>query len=184
MPVILLRHTKPAIETGICYGRSDLDPGPDFETAVAAVLDGLPPVARVVTSPLRRCRLLAERIVADRNLALAEDPRIAEIDFGTWERVAWSAIPRLELAAWAADFHGARPHGGENLTMLAERVGAALADTPASDPPTLWVCHSGVVRAACALLGRAERWRTELDFGGWLDLARAESDPAKPARPL
>lgn len=179
MPVILLRHTRPAIDTGICYGRSDLDPGPDFEAAAAAVVDSLPAVARVVTSPLRRCRLLAERIVAARNLALAEDARIIEIDFGSWERVPWAAIPRLELAAWAADFHGARPHGGENLTMLAERVSAALADTPASDPPTLWVCHSGVARAACAVLGRAEGWRTELDFGGWLDLV--SGDPSRTA---
>lgn len=165
MPVILLRHTRPAIAPGICYGRSDLEPGPDFEAASAAVVAGLPPVARVVTSPLRRARLLAERVATARGLALEEDARIAEIDFGRWEGVAWASIPRIELAAWAADFHGARPHGGENLTMLAERVGAALGDVEPSDPPTLWVCHSGVVRAACALLDQGDRWRTELDFG-------------------
>ena len=115
----------------------------------------LPPVARVVTSPRRRCRLLAEAIAAARGLELGEDARLAEMDFGAWEGRRWDALPRAELDAWAADFEGARPHGGESVAMLAARVGAALAAAEPADPPVLWVTHSGVVRAACALAGVA-----------------------------
>jgi alpha-ribazole phosphatase len=174
--VILLRHTRPAVADGICYGRSDLGLAADFDAARTAILRDLPEVARVVTSPLSRCRRLAEAIAEARGLDLATDARLAEMDFGRWEGRAWAAIPRAELDAWAADFHGARPHGGESVAMLAARVEAALAEAPTERPPVLWVAHSGIARAAAALTGRAEGWDTALGFGAWLDLS---DDPAR-----
>ena len=170
--MILLRHTRPAVAEGMCYGRSDLALGPDFEAAAAAVLANLPEVRRVVSSPLGRCRRLAERIAATRRLPLAEDARLVEFDFGAWEGRQWSALPRSELDAWAADFRHARPHGGESVEMLAARVESALTETPAGSPPQLWVTHAGVARAACATLGVADGWDTRLDFGALLDLRR------------
>ncbi|WP_299134693.1 histidine phosphatase family protein [uncultured Amaricoccus sp.] len=155
---------------GVCYGRSDLALGPDFEAAANAALAALPAVARVVTSPLGRCRRLAERVAAARSLPLAEDARLIEFDFGAWEGRRWTDLPRNELDAWAADFRNARPHGGESVAMLAARVEAALAEAPAGEPPLLWVTHAGVARAACGALGIAEGWDTRLDFGAWLDL--------------
>jgi alpha-ribazole phosphatase len=169
--VILLRHSRPAVAEGTCYGRSDLAPGPDFEAAAATVLAGLPPVAAVRSSPLVRCLRLAERIAATRGLALDTDPRLIEMDFGRWEARLWAEIDRGELDAWAADFDHARPHGGESVAMLAARVGAALRAAEPSDPPVLWVTHSGVVRAACAITGAGEGWATDLGFAEWLDLS-------------
>lgn len=169
--MILLRHTRPDVAEGVCYGRTDLALGDDFETAVAAVLRNLPPVSRVITSPLTRCRSLAGRIAGARGLALIEDPRLAEMDFGAWEGKPWAVIARAELDAWAADFRHARPHGGESVAMLETRVRAALASTAPQRPPALWVAHAGVARAAAALTGRAQGWDTRLDFGRWLDLA-------------
>lgn len=176
MPVILLRHTRPAVAEGLCYGRSDLALDGGFEAAAAEILRDLPPVSAVVTSPLARCRRLAERIAAARALALAEDPRLAEMNFGAWEGRGWSDLPRAELDAWAADFRHARPHGGESVAMLEARVRAALTQTPALRPPILWVAHSGIARAAAAILGRPEGWSTSLPFGRWRDLSE---DPAE-----
>ncbi len=170
MPVIALRHSRPAVAEGICYGRTDLGLAADFEEAAAAILARLPAVAAVRTSPLARCRRLAEHIADARGLPLATDPRLVEMDFGSWENRAWAAIPRDELDAWAADFDHARPHGGESVAMLAGRVREALAAAEAGEPPVLWVTHSGVIRAACALLGRAPGWETRVDFGAWVDL--------------
>ncbi len=167
--MIVLRHTRPAGHEGLCYGRSDLALGPDFEAEAAAILAGLPAVAAVRSSPLTRCLRLAERIGAARGLEVAIDPRLAELDFGAWEGRAWAEIPRGELDAWAADFHGARPHGGETVDELAARVAVALAEAA---PGTLWVAHAGIARAAAALLSRAGGWETRLDFGRWLDLRR------------
>lgn len=169
--MILLRHTRPEVAEGTCYGRSDLATGPDFEAAAAAVLAGLPTVAAVISSPLARCLRLAERIASVRGLALATDPRLMEMDFGAWEGRAWAELPRAELDAWAADFLHARPHGGETVAELAARVASALAEVDGEGPPVLWVSHSGVARAACATLGHPPLWDASLDFGAWMELA-------------
>lgn len=168
MSLILLRHTKPAIAPGTCYGRTDLGLADCFEVTARAAIDDLPRFTRLATSPLSRCRRLAERVAMARGVDLATDPRLIEMDFGRWEGVPWTAIPRAELDAWAADFEGARPHGGESPALLAERVGAALDDL--GDEPTLWVTHSGVVRAVCAIRQIRDGWETQLDFGGWMHL--------------
>lgn len=168
--MIVLRHTRPAIAEGTCYGRSDLALDDGFEAGLAAILRDLPPVSSVRTSPLSRCRRLAERLAAARGLPLDVDEALVEMDFGAWEGVPWCDVPRSELDAWALDFRHARPHGGESVAMLEARVGAALADAASIRPPTLWVAHAGVARAAAALTGRAQGWDTRLDFGRWLDL--------------
>ncbi len=169
--MILLRHTRPAVAEGVCYGRSDLDLDAGFAADFEAVIGGLPEVSAVVSSPLSRCLRLAERIGAVRGLGVAVEPRLVEMDFGAWEGRPWADLPRDELDQWAADFDGARPHGGESVAMLAARVGAALEAVPRRMPPVLWVAHAGVARAAAALTGRAEGWNTRLGFGAWLDLS-------------
>lgn len=171
--MILLRHTRPDVAEGVCYGRSDLGLHAEFEPALARILEGLPAVSAVVTSPLSRCRRLAEGVAEAREIPLTEDPRLIEMDFGTWEGRAWASLPRAELDAWAADFHHARPHGGESVAMLADRVARALAQTRPARPPTLWVAHAGVAKAAAALTGRPEGWDMRLDFGCWFDLREA-----------
>ncbi len=182
MSLILLRHTRPAIPEGICYGRTDLAPGADFEATAAALAATLPAVAAIRSSPLTRCLRLAERIASARGLALEIDPLLIEMDFGSWETRPWTAIDRTELDAWAADFDHARPHGGESVAMLASRVGAALDASPPADPPVLWVTHSGVIRAACALTGAGEGWSTETGFAEWRALSSREARPAPPPR--
>ena len=114
-----------------------------------------------------------------RALRLDVDPRLAEMDFGSWERLRWDAIPRAQLDAWAEDFEHARPHGGESVAMLGARVAAALRDTLPGEPPTLWVTHAGVVRAACAAAGLEEGWETRLDFGRWLRLEGTSDDRSR-----
>lgn len=177
MSLILLRHTRPEVPEGVCYGRADLPLGGDFAAAAEAILPGLQEVSRVVTSPLSRCSRLAEWIARARDLEPETDMRIAEMDFGSWEQVPWDAVPRAELDAWAADFHGARPHGGESVAMLAARVEAALDETPATDPPALWVTHAGVKRAACAVRNAKRGWENRLGFGRWLVLPASGDDP-------
>lgn len=172
MPLIVLRHTRPEIAAGVCYGSSDLGLAADFDADARRIAAELPAVSRIVSSPLSRGRLLAEAVGAARGLDVEVDPALRELDFGTWELQRWDAIARAELDAWAADFLGARPHGGESVAMLAERVGVALDRHPPATPPVLWVTHSGVIRAVCAHLGEPRGWSTDLGFGEWLDLSR------------
>ncbi|GAA0294911.1 alpha-ribazole phosphatase family protein [Rhodovulum strictum] len=173
MGLILVRHTAPDVAPGTCYGRLDLSPGPRFAEEAAAILATLPPVSRVLTSPLIRCRALAEHVGAARGLPVEVAPGLIEIDFGTWEGIAWDAVPRAELDAWAADFWHARPHGGESVAIFTARVAEALAGLGAAQD-WLAVTHAGLMRAALHLLGRDETWASRFGHGAVLRLSRDE----------
>ena len=170
MSVILVRHTRPAVPAGVCYGATDLDLASTFDDEAAAILAELPRAERLVSSPLRRCRRLAERIGAARGIAPVFDERLREFDFGAWEGVPWDDIPRSELDAWAADFLHARPHGGESVRMLRDRVGSAIADYRRSGASHVVVTHAGVIKAALARAGHPDGWKAVVGFGASIRL--------------
>ena len=58
MRLHLIRHPKPLIESGICYGRLDC-PAEDVPSVADTLLAELPQGLPVWTSPLRRCHELA-----------------------------------------------------------------------------------------------------------------------------
>lgn len=165
MGLIFLRHTRPAIDPGICYGRSDLDLAPCFGDHAARLVRTLPPVTRIVTSPLQRCARLARHIGTARDIPVRAEERLAEMDFGRWEGVAWDALPRPELDAWAADFMEARPHGGESVAMLLARVRGAIAAIDVASGDVLVVAHAGVIKAALVAFGDPAGWQARPAFG-------------------
>jgi len=158
-----LRHTTPDVAKGTCYGRTDLGLAPSFEAELGRVLSALPEASAIVSSPLQRCRTLAERVAAVRGQPVLILEGLIEMDFGAWEMTPWSDIPRDELDLWASDFMGARPHGGESVRMLQDRVGETLEGLSAD---TLVVTHSGVIRAAAAVFEHPEGWEIDVKFGG------------------
>lgn len=167
MALILLRHTRPAVAEGTCYGVTDLDLAPEFAEDSRKIAAELPEIARIISSPLSRCLRLAEVIGAARGLPVARDQRLAEMDFGRWEMRPWSAIPRAEIDAWRDDFLHANPHRGETVQALADRVSAALAEAAEGPHPVLIVTHSGVVKAALAATGDPDPWQAQTAFGTW-----------------
>lgn len=170
MAVSLMRHLQPAVAEGVCYGITDLDLAEGHEAALEAVLARLPALDGIATSPLRRCRILAEAIAARRGLAERLDLRLIEMDFGAWEGLPWDDIPRTELDAWAADFMHARPHGGESVAQLQARTLAALSEYRAAPGHHLLVTHAGVIKAALATGPRAEDWPPGLAFGEFVTI--------------
>lgn len=169
MGVTLLRHTKPLGGQGLCYGRTDLGVGPCFAKHAEQIVQDLPVVARIVTSPLSRCALLADYIGQARGLPVQVDPRLTEMDFAAWEGLLWSDIPRMELDAWAADLLHARPHGGESVAQLRDRALGALREH--AQPGVLVVTHHGVIKCARWLLMGDDAWQSELKFGAWQTFA-------------
>ena len=139
----LIRHPRPLVEPGICYGRLDVgaeNPGPHAQRLLAELPPGLP----VWSSPLQRCHALARALHPEPVL----DARLAEMDFGAWEGQAWDAVPRHQLDAWAADVAGYAPPGGESPRQLQAR---ALAFVEALDvPEAVLVTHAGVIRTLVA----------------------------------
>ncbi len=158
MQVFLIRHPKPVIEAGICYGRLDVD-----AHAPHAVADEIRPLLRrdvpVYSSPLRRARQLAEALHPSPII----DERLCEIDFGDWEGRAWDAIERDALDAWAADVTGFIPPNGESVAQLQARV-LDFAATLAPQPAVAFVAHAGVLRA---LVGHWQR----LPVAEWTQLS-------------
>lgn len=169
MELILLRHPAPVVGPEVCYGRADvaLKPGLDDPAALPAPV---PAFVSLTTSPLSRCRLLAERLGAERGMTPRIDPRLSEMDFGHWELRPWSEIAREEVDAWAKDFDHGRPHGGESVADLRDRVAAALREAASGPGPALWVTHGGVARAVCGILGAHQGWETRLGFGQTLSV--------------
>ncbi len=177
MALILLRHTTPEVPPNVCYGQTDLDVTATFETESAKACAALPTVRLVVTSPLIRCRRLADFVGQQLKLPVEEDCRLMEMDFGTWEGQAWSAVPRAEIDAWAEDFLHARPHGGESVAELRARTTDVLMDWSDSYGSTLVVTHSGVIRAALATGDTVGDFNTRIDFGNFITTPQAQGVP-------
>lgn len=154
----LIRHPKPVVEPGVCYGRLDI-PAENVEAAAASLRAELPGELPLWSSPLRRCRDLAELL----NPAPIFDERLVEMNFGAWEGRAWDAIPRPELDAWAADVAGYVPPGGESPLALQRRALDFVATLDV--PEAVIVTHAGVIRTLLAHWQGLppERW-TELVF--------------------
>lgn len=147
--MIFLRHPRPAVASGVCYGRTDLALGPESAADISAALAATPLVVRVIASPARRCRALAEGLAARDGVKLTFDPRLWEMDFGAWEGRAWDQIDRAESDPWSADPWMLAPPGGETFAELHARVAVALADAALG---TALICHAGPIRAARMIL--------------------------------
>ena len=176
----LVRHARPLVAAGVCYGRLDLPADAQANAEAARALAAqLPPAARLFASPLQRCEQLAQAVCGLRpDLTVKTEPALQEFDFGTWEGQRWDAIGAAALQAWSDDFASYRCGGAESVQMLMQRVAAALAAAEAlrqSGPDVVWLTHAGVARAVLLLRQglhcpqRADQWPSAAPaFGqGW-----------------
>jgi alpha-ribazole phosphatase len=186
MQIYLIRHPEPLAARGLCYGRVDLRIAAGSAAPVAAAVRvEIPETVRrcapIYTSPLSRCLDLARELAAPREPLVAADLR--ELDFGNWEGLAWEAVPRPELDAWAADTWDYRPGGGESAAMAAVRWHRWSQELRRSGAKAaLAITHAGLIRVAMACEGvwsRASFHRHPIAFGSVHRLLLA--DDARPA---
>ena len=176
----LVRHAKPLIAPGICYGQLDVAVDADATTACARELvKALPRGVNIICSPLQRCELLAHVLIGlQPDLTYKTDPRLKEMDFGQWEGQRWEDIGAAAIDAWVADFAHHRPGGGESSGQFMQRIAAVWDETAkAAGTPTLWITHAGVIRAATLLqagqrqIDSAAQWPAAAPgFGSWVQL--------------
>ena len=162
MQVFLIRHPRPVIEPGVCYGRLDVDCHAP-ETVAHALRQRLPAGIAVHSSPSQRALRLARELSPHAPVHI--DPRLSEIDFGAWEGRRWDAIDRREIDAWAADVLGFAPPGGESVAVLQAR---ALDFAASLERDAAIVTHAGVMRALVGYwqqLPAADWSRLEFAFG-------------------
>lgn len=174
MQLYLIRHPAPQVAEGICYGRTDLPLAEHVGAAAARILPQLPlaPSAHppaacpLYTSPLQRCRQLAEVL----HSTPRNDPRLQEMSFGDWELKPWRNIQREALDGWAADPLGYAPPQGESVGQLQQRVLHFVQELRDQGVErAVLVTHAGVMKV---LVGQ-ERG---LPTGTWMALSFAYED--------
>jgi alpha-ribazole phosphatase len=180
MTLWLVRHAQPVVAAGVCYGSTDMPADVAATQAAAQALAlVLPQRLQVVTSPLQRCEQLIQCLRGLRaDLTVKIDPRLVEMNFGTWEGQPWDAIPRQELDAWTGAFETWRCGGGECVQDVMQRVSAAWDEVQAhhqvTGQPTVWITHAGVIRSASLIsqgvrqVALASQWPKDAPgFGEW-----------------
>jgi alpha-ribazole phosphatase len=169
MEIYLIRHTEPVIAKGVCYGQSDLEVAGSFLSEAAIIRHHLPAtVTAVYSSPLQRCKRLAEHLFADHTIQLQDD--LKEINCGKWELQFWDNIPSDELDPWMNNLINMRIPGGESYADVFERVAQcfdkiiglhSMGNHPEPEPGAgnslsraVIVAHGGVIRSILSYITR------------------------------
>lgn len=146
MEIYLVRHTAPDIAKGICYGQADIGVKETFLAEAAIIQKYLPQnIAAVYSSPLKRCKKLAEHLFAGHTIQLQKS--LMEINCGQWEMQAWDTIPRQEIDTWMNDIITMPIPNGESYQDLYHRVKNAFIDIHKKATPAVIVAHGGVLRS-------------------------------------
>lgn len=154
--IYLLRHGKTVGEPAL-YGRTDVAVDEKTQNQICAqLLEQDWAIKQVVSSPLRRCRELAEKLAkANPELALQICDNIQEMDFGDLDGKPFDSVqhhwPQLEQF-WQDPALNTLP-GAETLNSFYTRVSIfwqQFVENVAED--TLIVCHGGTIRMILATL--------------------------------
>jgi broad specificity phosphatase PhoE len=182
--IVIVRHGRTeANARGLLLGRADpmLDAEGCRQAARMAGGLGRLDVARIVTSPLQRCRSTAEAIATslagarvgvddagpedDRaiEVEVEVDERWVELDYGVLDGQPVAELGPARWAAWRSDVTWA-PEGGESLTALGERVRDACESLAkdAAERDIVVVSHVSPIKAAVAWalgVGDEVAWR-------------------------
>ncbi|MGS2716995.1 histidine phosphatase family protein [Eionea flava] len=153
----ILRHGE--CEDGHCYrGKTDValsDRG--HEQMLSSIKNIETQWSYLVSSPLQRCALFAEKLSVHYDIPLHLERRIEELHFGDWEGndidVVWET-QQTAVKNWFSDPVAFPPPNGERADTFATRVVNAiheLTDTlPLRHSHILLVTHGGVIRALLA----------------------------------
>lgn len=159
--VLLLRHgTTDWNNGGRFQGHADIPlnaEGVALAERTAAALARYRPT-RVISSDLARARETANLAAAAAGLEVEIDPRLREVDVGSWAGLDMETVGRMEPDFWPAlqegrDFR--RSPEGETATESGERVAAALREYAAEESPDdvlLAVGHGLSLRVGALLL--------------------------------
>lgn len=144
MEIYLIRHTETVAQKGICYGQADVDIKEPYIDIFQEIKDQLPTDAIVYSSPLLRCKKMAEFISND----ITFDKRLMEMNFGNWELKAWNDIPLEEINPWMDNFVTVKVPNGESFEDLFQRVREFYSELLSKKhDKIILICHDGVMRS-------------------------------------
>lgn len=175
MKVILIRHTQPTVEKGVCYGKTDLDVAASFSNEVEQIKVRLKEFElnnfQVYSSPLQRCSKLAKALFIQ---SFRTDKRLLELHFGHWEMKKWDEIPKGESEYWFEDWVNQPTPMGESYQDLYKRCISFWEDIkPQNIDQICVVSHAGFIRASYAYfegINLKDSFELKLDYGEVLRL--------------
>lgn len=131
-----------------CYGDQDVELADGHPQQILEVVEQVQGFkGQVLTSPLSRCKILADTLAQqlDRNLVSLDG--LKEMDFGDWELQKWDALPKEELRQWREDIGHYCPPNGETFNSVKERAVVALTPFLQNKEDIIVVSHGGTIRA-------------------------------------
>jgi alpha-ribazole phosphatase len=169
--LLLVRHLKPLIESGICYGASDV-PAEQSQTSHERLIKALSVYnldknTKIYTSPLTRCVQLSKTLRQTFHFnELNICAELAELNFGDWEMQKWDDIDRSQIDAWANDLMAFQFPNGESALIMRSRIKRWLSVLPKHD--CVVVCHGGTIRQMLSILEHtpmSELLKRSIGFG-------------------
>ena len=173
MDLYLIRHTRPQVLDGVCYGHADIDVAPSFNEDFEILKNKLNAIkpAGILSSPLQRCLKLADATATHLNSAtVTQDSRLMELNFGDWELQPWSDIPQGIVGEWTEAHIRHTPPNGESYQDLHLRAKSFLEEVSEKhkDEAVIAFTHAGVIRALVAEalnLPLIHAVRLQIDYG-------------------
>lgn len=156
MEIHVIRHTAPDVAKGVCYGYTDIPLLPSFEEETQIILSSVPDgIELIYTSPLSRCKRLANKLSEAKRAPIHEDARLKELNFGHWEMKRWEDIDSTLLLKWMSNYEEECCPNGESYRQLVNRVDDFLNTLSQADYKRVAiVTHGGVIKAMHALISK------------------------------
>ena len=148
MNLYLIRHTKVAVESDICYGQTDVKLARSFHKEKEKIVRRVKEITfdKVYSSPLTRCKKLVETVLPDAEIIF--DERLKELNFGDWEMQTWDDIYfSPEGKVWMDNYQTFPTLNGESYPEMVKRVNSFFDDVILENAENIAIfTHSGVIR--------------------------------------
>jgi probable phosphomutase (TIGR03848 family) len=160
--VILLRHARSTANgSGVLAGRSPRVALDESGAAQAVKLvERLTdvPIARIIASPLLRCKQTIAPLAAAKELSVVTDARLSEVDYGEWTGRKLGSLMKEPLWKVVQQHPSAAVFpGGEGLANVQARAVAAIRAHDAKinaehGPGAIWIAcsHGDVIKSVLA----------------------------------
>lgn len=151
MTLYIWRHPKPLAAQGICLGQTDMAVDTRKLKRLAnqiqrfVRMNQLPKVIWV--SPLQRSQKVGQ-LLQKRGFTCHIATELSELNFGAWDGLYWTQIPKREIDDWCESFATFAPDNGEMLQQLFNRVEEWLKARASENSAILAVGHAGWINAA------------------------------------
>ncbi|TCO08047.1 alpha-ribazole phosphatase [Natronoflexus pectinivorans] len=183
MQLTLIRHIKTVAPEGLCYGQTDIELPAGYEKVHAKITEKLKDSKFdvIFSSPLQRCKLLAEAISKNRQPIVFDD-RLKELNFGEWEQKMWSDIESSAMAKlFFEDYINVAPPGGESFHEMVHRVKLFYDEINREyhGQKILVVSHGGPIRIFIKLIRNIEIkevFDTRVDYGQLFTLIKISEE--------